>query len=76
VDTGKVSVAMKLLQRMGWKEGEGLGKNRQGMATPIIHQKTDKRAGIIVAAEPLPSSAPKPRQVGLVARGGAGRLRG
>ena len=52
---------MKLLQRMGWKEGEGLGKNRQGIATPIVHQKTDKRAGIIVAAEPLT----KPRPVRL-----------
>jgi splicing factor 45 len=47
------SVAMKLMQSMGWSEGEGLGKERQGMATPIILQKTDKQAGIIVNAEPL-----------------------
>lgn len=44
---------MKLMQSMGWSEGEGLGKERQGMATPIILQKTDKQAGIIVNAEPL-----------------------
>lgn len=45
---------MKLMQSMGWSEGEGLGRERQGMATPIILQKTDKRAGVIVNAEPLP----------------------
>jgi splicing factor 45 len=44
---------MKLMQSMGWSEGEGLGRERQGMATPIILQKTDKQAGIIVNAEPL-----------------------
>lgn len=53
---GKGSVAMKLMQSMGWSEGEGLGRERQGIATPIILQKTDKRAGVIVAAEPLPKT--------------------
>lgn len=28
----------KLLEKMGWKEGEGLGRNRQGMATPLMMQ--------------------------------------
>ena len=44
---------MKLMKGMGWTEGEGLGRERQGMATPIIMQKTDTRTGVIVNAEPL-----------------------
>lgn len=27
-----------MLEKMGWKEGEGLGRNRQGMATPLVMQ--------------------------------------
>lgn len=46
-----MSLAQKMLEKMGWKEGEGLGKMRQGMATPLIAQKTDKRSGVIVNAE-------------------------
>ena len=26
------------MEKMGWKEGEGLGRNRQGMATPLMMQ--------------------------------------
>ena len=56
-----MSKAMRMMQSMGWSEGEGLGRERQGMATPIILQKTDKRTGIIVNAEPL--NRPPPQQV-------------
>ncbi|KAL4444662.1 hypothetical protein ABPG77_002479 [Micractinium sp. CCAP 211/92] len=45
-----MSLAQKLLEKMGWKEGEGLGRNRQGMATPLVMQKTDVRTGVIVSA--------------------------
>ena len=31
-------VLQKLMEKMGWKEGEGLGRNRQGMATPLMMQ--------------------------------------
>jgi hypothetical protein len=58
---GSVSKAMRMMKGMGWSEGEGLGKERQGMATPIILQKTDKRTGVIVNAEPL--NKPPPPQV-------------
>merc|ERR1719379_3051556 len=41
-------VATKMLKKMGWKEGEGLGKDGQGMATPLVLKKTDQRQGSIV----------------------------
>ncbi len=45
--------------------GEGLGRERQGISTPLIMQKTNARAGVIVNAEPqLPAGGPpdkKPR---------------
>ncbi|CAD7694646.1 unnamed protein product [Ostreobium quekettii] len=61
-----MSLAQRMLEKMGWKEGEGLGKMRQGMATPLIAQKTDKRSGVIVNAEQkksadMPPPEKKPR---------------
>lgn len=32
--------------------GEGLGRERQGMSTPLVMQKTAARTGVIVNAEP------------------------
>ncbi|GAX73468.1 hypothetical protein CEUSTIGMA_g920.t1 [Chlamydomonas eustigma] len=52
-----MTLAQKMLEKMGWKEGDGLGKNKQGMQTPLVAQKTDKHAAVIVNAEPsMPSS--------------------
>lgn len=67
-----MSLAQRMLERFGWREGEGLGKARQGMATPLIAQKTDKRSAVIVNAEKrkVPDAVPmmppekKPRVVG------------
>ncbi|KAK9840158.1 hypothetical protein WJX74_004307 [Apatococcus lobatus] len=42
--------AQRMMQKMGWKEGQGLGKLGQGMATPLVATKTDKRSGIIANA--------------------------
>eukprot|EP00927_Polykrikos_kofoidii_P028298 TRINITY_DN24731_c0_g1_i1.p1 TRINITY_DN24731_c0_g1~~TRINITY_DN24731_c0_g1_i1.p1 ORF type:complete len:440 (+),score=111.78 TRINITY_DN24731_c0_g1_i1:80-1399(+) len=40
--------ATKMMKKMGWKEGGGLGKDNQGMTTPLVLQKTDKVTGKIV----------------------------
>jgi splicing factor 45 len=40
-----MGLAQKLLEKMGWREGQGLGRNRQGMATPLVAQKTAAHAG-------------------------------
>lgn len=39
---------MKMLEKQGWKMGEGLGKNRQGMTTPLIAKKTTGNTAVIV----------------------------
>jgi hypothetical protein len=41
-----MGLAQKLLEKMGWREGQGLGRNRQGMATPLVAQKTAAHAGV------------------------------
>merc|ERR1719487_397477 len=49
--------ATKMLKKMGWKEGEGLGKEGQGMSAPLVMQKTDTATGKIVegAKRPVPA---------------------
>ncbi|XP_028967580.1 angiogenic factor with G patch and FHA domains 1 [Galendromus occidentalis] len=36
----------KMLQGMGWKEGEGLGKSKQGETEPVAVQMRNERAGL------------------------------
>jgi splicing factor 45 len=40
-----MGLAQKLLEKMGWREGQGLGRNKQGMSTPLVAQKTAAHAG-------------------------------
>ena len=39
-----------MMAKMGWKEGQGLGKQEQGITTPLMARKTDRRARVIVNA--------------------------
>lgn len=47
---GKMTAAQRMMAKMGWKEGQGLGKLEQGITTPLVAKKTDKRGGVIVNA--------------------------
>ena len=43
-----LSAAEKMMQKMGYKEGEGLGRNKQGMSMALQVEKTGKRSGRII----------------------------
>lgn len=47
---GKMTAAQRMMAKMGWKAGQGLGKQEQGITTPLVAKKTDKRGGVIVNA--------------------------
>lgn len=50
-------VGMRLLQKMGWQPGEGLGRNKEGTLEPLaLDIKTDKR-GLLSKEEMAPSKA-------------------
>ncbi|KAG7598751.1 RNA recognition motif domain [Arabidopsis suecica] len=57
---GQMTAAQRMMAKMGWKQGQGLGKSEQGITTPLMAKKTDRRAGVIVnASENKSSSAEK-----------------
>uniref|UniRef100_A0A914W2X3 Protein SON n=1 Tax=Plectus sambesii TaxID=2011161 RepID=A0A914W2X3_9BILA len=52
-------IGMQLMQKMGWKPGEGLGKDRTGTIEPLsLDVKSDRKG--LVAIEEMPASARKP----------------
>uniref|UniRef100_A0A674P8N5 Splicing factor 45 n=1 Tax=Takifugu rubripes TaxID=31033 RepID=A0A674P8N5_TAKRU len=54
------TVAHKIMQKYGFKEGQGLGKHEQGLSTALSVEKTSKRGGKIIigdAAEKRKSSS-------------------
>ncbi|KAL0814934.1 hypothetical protein Bca101_071377 [Brassica carinata] len=48
--SGQMTAAERMMAKMGWKQGQGLGKSEQGITTPLMAKKTDRRAGVIVNA--------------------------
>lgn len=53
------SVASKIMAKYGYKEGQGLGKQEQGMSTALFVEKTSKRGGKIIHEKDLPKEAPR-----------------
>jgi splicing factor 45 len=43
------------MARMGYKEGQGLGREEQGISSALSVEKTSKRGGVIVAETPVTS---------------------
>lgn len=46
--SGGGSVAAKIMAKYGFKEGQGLGKQEQGMSMALQVEKTSKRGGRII----------------------------
>ncbi|KAA0191422.1 Splicing factor [Fasciolopsis buskii] len=42
------AVAAKMMARMGYREGQGLGRESQGMSTALVVEKTSRRGGKII----------------------------
>lgn len=43
-----------MMAKMGYKEGEGLGKNNQGMSIALQVEKTGARSGRIIHEKDVP----------------------
>ena len=71
------SFASRMMQKMGWKEGLGLGKAHQGITTHLEHQKTDKAVGVIRHAAPRANGAegpPEKKAKGVIIQGTPSRV--
>ncbi|KAM8883684.1 splicing factor 45 isoform X2 [Synchiropus splendidus] len=71
------TVAHKIMQKYGFKEGQGLGKHEQGLSTALSVEKTSKRGGKIiigdVAEKPGPSQAGPAEALGVGAAADASK---
>lgn len=59
---GASSVAAKIMAKYGFKDGQGLGKQEQGMSVALQVEKTSKRGGRIIHENEFlpPNSSPPP----------------
>ncbi|XP_030635266.1 splicing factor 45 [Chanos chanos] len=51
------TVAHKIMQKYGFREGQGLGKHEQGLSTALSVEKTSKRGGKIIIGEATEKTA-------------------
>jgi|UniRef100_A0A7S4LEF6 splicing factor 45 len=74
----KLTPAEQMMMKMGWKgEGSGIGKNADGIATPLMHRKIGQSTGQIVQAPPKPMAPkPKPQPIAPPTKKPTKRLRG
>merc|ERR1719171_751790 len=49
------TVAEKLMMKMGYAEGQGLGKDSQGLVNPLVMRKTGTASAVIVEGAAKPS---------------------
>lgn len=54
------SVAAKIMAKYGFKEGQGLGKQEQGMSMALQVEKTSKRGGRILHEKDIVMPPPPP----------------
>lgn len=66
---GGSSVAAKIMAKYGFRDGQGLGKQEQGMSMALQVEKTSKRGGRIVHEKDI--SMPPPGEVPAAATAGA-----
>ncbi|ORM39331.1 putative DNA-damage-repair/toleration protein [Babesia sp. Xinjiang] len=53
-EDGPKDIGMRIMQKLGWTEGKGLGANEQGIVAPLIAKNVGKNVGVIVqASSPL-----------------------
>ncbi|XP_074999085.1 splicing factor 45 isoform X2 [Calonectris borealis] len=50
-NTCRGTVAHKIMQKYGFREGQGLGKHEQGLSTALSVEKTSKRGGKIIVGD-------------------------
>ncbi|XP_072529623.1 splicing factor 45 isoform X1 [Salminus brasiliensis] len=51
------TVAHKIMQKYGFREGQGLGKHEQGLSTALSVEKTSKRGGKIIIGDSAEKSS-------------------
>ena len=53
------TVAHKIMQKYGFRDGQGLGKHEQGLSTTLSVEKTSKRGGKIIVGDATEKDAAK-----------------
>jgi hypothetical protein len=48
---GGLIAAQKMMEKIGWRPGTGLGKNKQGMTAALTVRKVDARTAVITTAD-------------------------